>query len=214
MKIQQKFYNDFYALRLKVSIEDCIVKVDCESKVIYCDSTNVQVPFSRLLHRIKSLLSRYGVSEVISCYCDPLPLLQISFDQPEDIKRFLLHIKELSQHIWLLIWDTLTTEAKNVGSQLLKSEKDDPNDVDELRLQHMFQSDSNSQLQLLHFSPDYTYKEVKIVHVTLANYETVIQMASTSVVFDVQSAIDSFTNDKSSQTVKGTYNIVTMSLLF
>lgn len=205
VRVQQQFYNDFYALRLKVSIEGHIVKLDSESKVpnLYCDPLDVQAPFYRLLNHLRSLLFQYGVSDIVSCFSDPLPLLQICFDQPEDTKQFLLHIKDISPRIWLLVWDGFTAEATNIGLSLSKDEEDDTNDTSDIRLQHIYRSENNSCLQLLYFSPDYSHKEVKIVHVTLSNCETITQMASSSIVFDIPFAIDLFLHDKSPQAIKG-----------
>lgn len=211
LQVQHKVYNDFCVLRIKVVIMENSIKLEqspSEYSFLHCNSFNIQIPFYPLLDRLRPLLTTHGISSIVKCYADPLPLLEVQFDDAANMRNFLLHIEDITPHLWIIIWNSFHTEAQRNSLPLLKGQDDSTATIDSFRLQHMFRSGNSCQLELLHISPNSALKEVKIVPITLANYETIVKAMATSVVFDFQSAMNTFLNDKSQpHTLKGRYTI-------
>lgn len=207
IQVQQKFFNDFYVLRLKFVIKDQTIVLERtpNGSYLHCEALNVQISFPPLLRKIMPLLTKHGVASIVSCYSDPLPLLHVTFEEPTDVRELLLHVDNIAPHIWTLIWDSFRAQANSSGLLLLNGseEENTPVTIDALRLQHMFRSDNICQLELLYVSPNSTYKEVNIRLVTLANHDTVTKSMTNSLVFDFQAAMNTFINDKSKLSFKG-----------
>ena len=216
LDIQHKFHNSFYALRLKIIIKDHSIQLDHTSTppYLHCDSFTPHISFPPLLNQLKPLLAQYGVSSIVRCFSDPLPLLEISFDCPESIKNLLHSIGDLTPYIWVLVWDMFFKKAKKINSSLLKGEDDNAKTIDGIRLQHMFRSGNSCHLDLLFFSPNSSTKEVRITPVTLANYHYIVRAMTSSLVFSFQSAMNTFYHDKSSsQYIKGNLSITNTSII-
>jgi hypothetical protein len=196
-KVQKRYYKNFYVLRFKISIDDHLVEFDGELKDLVCDKSTaeVRVPFSSLLQDLRPLLAQYGVSSILSPFADPLPLLAVSFNRPENIRYFLMHVDDVSLRVWLLFRNAFTTTEPTYFE--LKKEHANAENM----LQDMSRPGNKCQLQLLCICPN-SYKDVLAVPTTLANYETVIKVMENSFIFDFQSTMSALNYEKSHAAVK------------
>lgn len=116
------------------------------------------------------------------------------------LRKLIAAFDDITPHVWLLVWDSFAAEAKYAGTLLLKNEgverkkSEKEGSEDDLRLQYMFRPGNSCQLQLFHFSPNSSSKEVRILPVTLANYELARKAVANSLVFDFQSAMQTNNN--------------------
>lgn len=205
VQIRCKFYNDFYALRLSILIRGHPVTLQSTPpQLLQCDALTVKLPVQPLIGKLRHLLAQYGVSFIVSVIPDPRPLLEIKLEEFGSLRKLLSSFDDITPHIWLLVWEGFTTEAKYAGLPLLSVEegegmvKNRASDDNNLHLQYMFRPGNSCHLQLFHFSPNSPSKKVMILPVTLANYELTRKAMINSLVFDFQSAMNTHNNTVSS----------------
>ena len=190
VRVTQTFHNSFYVLRLNILIKGQPVEVNVsEEPKLSCEYLTCSIAFRPIFHKLQQLLKEFGVSGIVRCFSDPLPLLELAVDSVEGIKKLLSHRDEVTSYIWVMICNEFISTSKDIGIALLKGERKDSNAV---RFQLTHRPGNNCSIDLYMMCPNSHQREVDIYPVTLANLDHANKFMMSSLIFDFPAAMSSF----------------------
>lgn len=204
LKVYRTFYNSFYAIRLQVRLRGQPVE-------LIFGRTNPQISckdfpatsFVPVLQELFHLFSKHGVTNFGRCWSDPLPIVEVEFEDLDYSVRSLLEsIDETEPKAWRIFYDAFKKECSSAGK--LDKVKTRENGLSRSRSGSPLRAVECS-IEILFFSPNHYRREVDIMRVTLANYTHVEKQMEKSLVFDFASAIQQYQKQGPlSSAVKGT----------
>ena len=185
-KVCRTFYNSFYALRLQVRLRGQSIEL------IY-GRTNPQLScktfpttsFAPVLQELFQVFSQYGVTNFGRCWSDPLPIVEVEFDDLDfSVKSLLESFEEIEPLVWRVFHDAFKSECLSSGKQ--------PKQYGNGHRSGSPQQSMSCSIELLFFTPNHYRREVDILPVTLANYGHMEKQMESSLVFDFPSAIQQY----------------------
>ena len=188
LKIYRTFYNSFYALRLQVRLRGQPIELifGRTNPQLSC-KTFPATSFAPVLQELFQVFSQYGVTNFGRCWSDPLPIVEVEFEDLDfSVKSLLASLEEIEPLLWRVFHDAFKNECLSAGKQMKSSTSGNG-----------FRSGSPQHsvacsIEVLFFTPNHYRREVDILPVTLANYGHMEKQMESSLVFDFPSAIQQY----------------------
>ena len=194
LKVYRTFYNSFYAIRLHVRVRDQVAELILgrSNPQLSCRAfpATTNPSFVPVLEELFCLFAQYGITNFGRCWSDPLPIVEVEFEDLDfSVKSLLESREEIEPQTWKLFHDAFKSESIFPG-------KPESSKAQETRTSHCRSPQEmisgSCRIELLFFTPNHYRREVDILPVTLANYHYMEKQMEASLVFDFPSALQQF----------------------
>ena len=201
LKIYRTFYNSFYAIRFHIRVRDQAAELifGRSNPQLSCRAfpANATPSFVPVLQELFCLFAQYGVTNFGRCWSDPLPIVEVEFEDLDfSVKSLLESLEEIEPQAWKLFCDAFRSESISPRSSSRAEINCSPCSSSQT-------NSGNCRIEVLFLTPNHYRREVDVLPVTLANYRYMEKQMEASLVFDFPSAMQQFQKREIPPSVKG-----------